>query len=75
MRAYTVVERSFTRATSPSTRLSLLPSHPAAIMYGAHKVRACGRKGVQNRDSSRASLTLCHVIRHCRQLQGKRGNN
>jgi hypothetical protein len=27
---------------------------------------------VQNRDSSRAFLTLCHVIRHCRQLQNNK---
>jgi len=39
---------------------------------GDTKYEARGRKGVQNRDSSRAFLTLCHVIRHCRQLQNNK---
>ena len=34
-----MVERSFTCATSPSTRLSLLPSHPAAIMMATQSTR------------------------------------
>ena len=34
-----VVERSFTCATSPPPRLSLLPSHPAAIMMATQSTR------------------------------------
>jgi hypothetical protein len=42
---------------------------------GDTKYETCGRKGAQNGNSSRAFLTLCHVIRHCRlPLQSKQSS-